>query len=410
MIQKYNSIMIHKYNSLASNLSSANLANINLSFFKQFKLITAFTGLMLILLFSSLFSLPDSYDNNLDQTIQFSHKQVVDDLLNILEDDVTHGFNYQPQFTGFNNKKLSKIECQLKNAFPYNSSLPITKAIWQTWKVHLNDSKFPDKNKPHIQSWIDKNPDYTYRLFSDQEMIQFIKQEFSSVPSVLKAFNLMPKPVLKADFFRYLIVFAKGGIYSDIDTVNLKPVESWISSQSTVFNETNDPGLIVGIEADPDMKNWRHYYARRIQFVQWTLQAKVGHPVLRSLITHIIQITLDRARDDLLHQVVGKDAGDDIKNWTGPGIWTDEIFRYLNELIQSRNYFQDQSWDNYHQYLNWKLFTKLTQPIIIHDVAILPITSFCAGMGRMGAGPIDDELAYVQHLFGGNWKNGNIDE
>jgi alpha 1,6-mannosyltransferase len=220
----------------------------------------------------------------------------------------------------------------------------------------------------------------------------------------------MPKPVLKADFFRYLIVYIRGGIYSDIDTVNLKPISSWVSSQSEIYNQTNNPGLIVGIEADPDFKGWSKYYARRLQFVQWTLQGKSGHPALRELIARITEITLFRAENELMDEVLGKDAGDDIMNWTGPGIWTDTIFQYLNELFQSDEYFNHKTWDNYHTYFDWRTFTHLQKPIVVRDVAILPITSFSPGIKRMGAGGVEHELAYVQHQFKGSWKNGKINE
>lgn len=391
--------MLHKYSPLPENYNFSNL--------KRSKAIIGSCLIVSFILVTTLLS-KTSLSLEVDDFPPPTAKEIANQLLSILDGNVTQGFNFQPDIPD-SHKKLSKIESQLNESFPYNASAPITRAIWQTWKVGLQNESFPQNQKPHIQTWIDKNPEYSYRLFPDAEMIDFIKQEFALVPSVLQAFQLMPKPVLKADFFRYLVVFAKGGIYTDIDTVNLQPVDSWMSSHSVVHNGTNNPGLIVGIEADPEMDDWRKYYARRIQFVQWTLQGKIGHPALRSLITHIIHITLDRNRNDLLNQVVGKDAGDDIMNWTGPGIWTDEIFRYLNELFQSPEYFADPSWDSYHQYLDWEAFTKLTKPVIIHDVAILPITSFAAGMGRMGAGNLDDPLAYVQHLFGGNWKNGKID-
>lgn len=47
----------------------------------------------------------------------------------------------------------------------------------------------------------------------------------------------MPKSILKADFFRYLILFARGGVYTDIDTVSLKPIDEWISNNEKYLNK-----------------------------------------------------------------------------------------------------------------------------------------------------------------------------
>ena len=60
------------------------------------------------------------------------------------------------------------------------------------------------------------------------------------------------------------------------------------------FRKENRSGLVVGIEADPDRPDWADWYARRIQFCQWTIQLKRGHPMLRELIAKITDITLTR--------------------------------------------------------------------------------------------------------------------
>ncbi len=72
----------------------------------------------------------------------------------------------------------------------------------------------------------------------------------TSTPAYLKFRKhdeALPQPVLKADFFRYLILLARGGIYSDIDTTALKSAVEWVPSE--VPRSTY--GLVVGIEADP---------------------------------------------------------------------------------------------------------------------------------------------------------------
>jgi alpha 1,6-mannosyltransferase len=319
------------------------------------------------------------------------------------------GFNFQAD-SWPEEKIYSKLRLQLNESFPYNPNEPMPKCIWQTWKTRLDSPDFPQDDKVYIETWQAKNPDFVHKLITDDEMQQIVETSFANAPQVIKAFNLMPKPVLKADFFRYLIVFIKGGIYSDIDTVNLKPIASWVSSQNEIYNQTNNPGLVVGIEADPDFKGWSKYYARRLQFVQWTLQGKAGHPVLRELIARITELTIYRAENELMDEVLGKDAGDDIMNWTGPGIWTDTIFKYLNELFQSEEYFLHPTWDNYHAYLDWRTFTHLQSPVVVRDVVILPITSFSPGILRMGAGSVDHALAYVEHQFKGSWKNGKINQ
>lgn len=347
-----------------------------------------------------------SYDPSRSSWIPIPYPTTISEkLLNQLNSDwkSSHGgFNFQSKdFPVY--KPSCKLRSNLSRHFPYNASTPIPKLIWQTWKLRLSDSKFPKKVSNRIQSWINNNPNYTHTLFSDADMKTFVENEFANIPQVVDAFNLMPKPVLKADFFRYLIIFVKGGVYTDIDTINLKPIDSWVSLKSTVYDQPNNPGLVVGLEADIPKISWVKNFARCLQFVQWTLQGKPGHPILLELIAHITEITINRAKNNQLLTVLGKSASDDVMNWTGPGIWSDEILKYLNKLFQNQAYLINENWDEFNEYFNQNSLGGFSQPIIIHDVALLPLTSFCPEAN--GGGKVTEPLAYVKHCFDGSWKN-----
>ncbi|PVH15207.1 uncharacterized protein CXQ87_003044 [Candidozyma duobushaemuli] len=294
------------------------------------------------------------------------------------------------------------VRQQLSFQFPYEPRKGFQKNIWQTWKVGVEHGAFPTKYKRFQIGWEEKNPGYKHYVIADDQCDLLINDLYESVPDVKKAWNSMPKSILKADFFRYLILYARGGVYSDIDTTALKPIDSWLSANETVFGQPNTAGLVVGIEADPDRPDWAEWYARRIQFCQWTIQAKAGHPQLRELIASITEITLTRQKKGQLHKVLGKDEGGDIMNWTGPGIWTDSVFEYLNNLAQPQ---KNRDEGVVETLVDWKMFTGLQKPRIVDDVMVLPITSFSPDVDQMGAKSSNHELAYAKHMFSGSWKN-----
>lgn len=298
--------------------------------------------------------------------------------------------------------ELSTLRQQLNFQFPYDSAKPLEKNIWQTWKVTVEHPDFPSRYRRIQESWTTHNPTYKHHIVSDDQCNLMIEQLFLAVPDVAKAWGLMPKSILKADFFRYLILYARGGVYSDIDTLCLKPVEEWISNNQTIDGAENNAGLVVGIEADPDRPDWAEWYARRLQFCQWTIQAKRGHPMLRELIARITELTLQRARNGQLNKVLGKDAGGDIMDWTGPGIWTDMVFEYMNNVMQPAENFRSQEYD---ELVTWKLFTGLDKPMVLDDVLVLPITSFSPDVNQMGAQSSSHPLAYSKHMFLGSWKD-----
>lgn len=282
------------------------------------------------------------------------------------------------------------VRTQLAYQFPYDSTSKFPAYIWQTWKQSYDDPHFDNRFRFHVNSWDDRNPDFVHEVMSDDMAHAIIQHLYMNVPQVIEAFQAMPENILRADFFRYLILLARGGIYSDVDTEALKPVPNWIPSSV----DPSDLGLIVGIEADPDRPDWAEWYARRIQFCQWTIQSKPGHPVLRDIVAKITDETLRRKRHGNLPLPNSKERGSQIMDWTGPGIWTDSVFEYFNDPVKS----------NLHYQTTWKNFTGLDHPEVVSDVLVLPITSFSPGTETMGSQSESHPLAFVKHHFEGSWK------
>ena len=223
------------------------------------------------------------------------------------------------------------------------------------------------------------------QVITDQVAAHLIRHLYGAVPDVLEAYQALPLNILKADFFRYLILFARGGVYADIDTVALKPATEWIPNAFI----PKEVGLVIGIEADPDRPDWKHWYSRRIQFCQWTIQSKPGHPVLKEIIANITDTTLSRKRAGRLNI-----SHDQVVEFTGPAVWTDIIIDFFNDP----GYFDR---TNARVDISWQTFTGMNRPKKLGDVVILPITSFSPGVGQMGAGEIEDPQAFVFHQFEG---------
>jgi alpha 1,6-mannosyltransferase len=276
---------------------------------------------------------------------------------------------------------------KLAYAYPYDVEAKFPAYIWQTWKYTPAHGKFAFREQE--ASWSELHPGFIHEVITDDVAVNLLRYLYASVPEVLEAYEALPLPVLKADFFRYLILFARGGIYSDIDTYAIQSALDWIPE--TVPRQTI--GLVIGIEADPDRPDWADWYSRRIQFCQWTIQSKPGHPVLRDIITRITSRVLGMKRSGEIARFKGKDVVD----LTGPAVWTDTIMDYFNDP----RYFKTTEGKGKIDYRN---FTGMEASKRVGDVIILPITSFSPGVGQMGAKEPDDPMAFVKHDFEGTWK------
>ena len=264
--------------------------------------------------------------------------------------------------------------------------------IWQTWKYSPASEKFAENLRPLEASWSEKHPGFVHEVVTDDAAVHLLRYLYASIPEVLEAYVSLPLPVLKADFFRYLILLARGGIYSDIDTEALKSTLNWLPEdfdRSTV-------GLVIGIEADPDRLDWQEWYSRRIQFCQWTIQAKSGHPVLVDLVATITEESLRMKKAGILKD---KKMDKSIVEFTGPAVWTDAVFAYLN----NPNYFD---FSGSKKNITTEDFTGISEHKKVGDLIVLPITSFSPGVQQMGAEEPDHPMAFVKHSFDGKHLTG----
>ena len=85
--------------------------------------------------------------------------------------------------------------------------------VFQTQKSRA----YVASNKPFVaaaETWRSAAEEYVFH--DDREQDAFMKQHF---PSLYGLWVALPLPVMKADVWRYAIVYHYGGVYADMDTV-----------------------------------------------------------------------------------------------------------------------------------------------------------------------------------------------
>lgn len=99
--------------------------------------------------------------------------------------------------------------------------------IHQTWK-----NATPPRDKGDPDSWRRLNPGWTYRLWTDEDLDAFMAAEF---PALMPLYRSYPNPVQRADLGRYCLLARLGGVYADIDTDCLAPLEPLAGDPRAVF-------------------------------------------------------------------------------------------------------------------------------------------------------------------------------
>ena len=290
----------------------------------------------------------------------------------------------------------ASLRDKLVYMYRYDPSVKFPAYIWQSWKYGLIDERFEQKFRDGESQWAWKNPGFVHELFNDDTAHTIIKYLYRQVPEVIETYEKLPEIILKMDFFRYLILFAKGGVYADVDTYPLQPIPNWIPENVS----PDELGMIFSIETDSNSPDWKKEVVHRLQFGQFVVQAKPGHPVLREAIARIVEETANRVRklepeESLRLKGSPHEKVLDISRWTDAGLWTDVVFHYFNDYIQSSVF----------QKITWKEFHGLEVPKLVSDVLVLPVHSFASEIEIPKDGKILDPLAFVKHYAASIWKS-----
>lgn len=119
--------------------------------------------------------------------------------------------------------------------------------IWQIWLDSATSA--PDHFASSAMSFIKNSAGYAYTVVDSAGALALITRVSQSRKHarMLELYQAIPRRVMRADFLRYLLLAVEGGVYSDADTIMVRPVREWVP------DEYKDKAkIIVGIEGDKD--------------------------------------------------------------------------------------------------------------------------------------------------------------
>jgi mannosyltransferase OCH1-like enzyme len=155
--------------------------------------------------------------------------------------------------------------------------MPVPKIIHQTY-IRKDDLPKPIL---HVQEVLKRlNPDWEYRLYDDQDILDFIEDNYDS--NVLRVYNKI-NPLYgaaRADLFRYLLIYKVGGAYFDIKSGAIQPLDKIIDGQDYVLAH-----WISFPTGKWGMSN-KYPYG---EYQQWHVIAAPEHPFLKAVIERVLE-------------------------------------------------------------------------------------------------------------------------
>jgi hypothetical protein len=224
-----------------------------------------------------------------------------------------------------------------------------------------------DEIRENIENMRLLNPNWEHCLYLDEDIENFILEYYGL--EILQIYQSISSAygAARADFFRYLLVYAKGGVYLDIKceiTRSLDEViftdDCFILSKWNNKEEDNYPGW--GMHEELSLFDGGEYQ-------QWHVISVPGHPFLRELILKVISNIQEY---NVFRDGVGKFA---VLRATGPIAYTLKIesmkslcgFRQVD--IEKDLGIKYSIYDSMeHENLTKKHYTRLNSPLINRNI------------------------------------------
>lgn len=220
----------------------------------------------------------------------------------------------------------------------------IPSILSQTWK----SAELPAAAAALQRGWRSLNPELEYRFYDDAACREVVAETF---PLLLADYDRLPAAVMKADVFRYAVIYRDGGIYADIDMECLRPVKGLLAFGN----------CLVAIEAHLGRTRQSELgYPHGVQIANCIFAAAPGHPFIREAVERAV--ALSRAQ--------GGVTTASIEDVTGP-----------------------------------RMLTRLLFEVPRPDVVILPQIVLMAPLDYPNIWPINRHM-HARHRTFGTWKGG----
>lgn len=278
--------------------------------------------------------------------------------------------------------------------------------IWQTWKV--DPLRFEERDLEKARSWTEKNPDWRYEVLTDGNDLRYVEYHYGpegfNRPDIVAFYRDVTAAIIKADLLRYLVMYAEGGIYADIDVEAMRPMSKFIPERY----DHADIDMVIGIEIDePEWKDHPILGPKSRSFCQWTFMCKPQLPVMLRLVENIMGWLEGVAQNQTVpigEIVLDFDA---VISGTGPSAFTRAILQQMNEdrILSAVN---DDAGGNSKQVseITWDTFHDMDESKVVERVLVLNVEAFAAGQGHSDSGTHDTRHSLVRHHYhASNWPS-----
>jgi mannosyltransferase OCH1-like enzyme len=178
--------------------------------------------------------------NGLCSKVNFQEEDLEETIAKLLSLD-----SYQKQTIGYNARQnylnqKTEFKKKIKNIIMGDERIPkVIHTMWISKDKQYGESLYPDKYKEHVETWLEKNPDFRHLHWTGEEIYNLIREYF---PEYLDLYQKIQPVIRKCDFARFVVIAVYGGLYHDLDFYCLENVSPLLQGRNYFVMEPREHG------------------------------------------------------------------------------------------------------------------------------------------------------------------------
>lgn len=176
------------------------------------------------------------------------------------------------------------------------AAVHIPRIVHVTYKSR---EELPPEWQQSIEEWEKVHPDWELRFWSDNDIYEFVHNEYPELEALHKSYKYM---IQRVDSVRYMILNKFGGVYSDMDifpaTTLDKLLQQWEDAgKDVLLAETSNLGVTNAFMASApqsrfmqcvlkNMPHYQHAFHHWIHWQHWEILSSAGSTFLWGMVGH----------------------------------------------------------------------------------------------------------------------------